>query len=409
MMLRIRRKGKARYYGMQRRIYADHAATTPLSQPAFQAMLPYFTEIFANPSSLHSEGMHAADALSVARSAVAAGLSCSPAEIVFTSGGTESDVLAWHSAAMFGAAQGKRHFITSQIEHHAVLNTAQALAEQGFSVTFLSPNRNGLISPEQLRQSIREDTVFVSLMTANNEIGTIQPVSAYAAVCRAAGVLFHTDAVQAVGHIPLSFSELGCDYLSCSAHKFGGPKGVGVLLIRRGVPFTPLLFGGAQERGRRPGTENLPCIVGMAAALQDALQNRAAQAARLTPLRNRLMEGLLQIPYTVCDGDPVHRLPGNVHVCFAGVDAEALLLRLDAKGIAASAGAACSAGALEPSHVLLALGRPASLARGSLRLSLGSLTQPDDIPQILQAVTDAVCHLRRLSPGWEQSIPENLF
>ena len=246
-------------------------------------------------------------------------------------------------------------------------------------------------------------------MTANNEIGTIQPVSAYAAVCRAAGVLFHTDAVQAVGHIPLSFSEIGCDYLSCSAHKFGGPKGVGVLLIRRGVPFTPLLFGGAQERGRRPGTENLPCIVGMAAALQDALQNRAAQAARLIPLRNRLMEGLLQIPYTVCDGDPVHRLPGNVHVCFAGVDAEALLLRLDAKGIAASAGAACSAGALEPSHVLLALGRPASLARGSLRLSLGSLTQPDDIPQILQAVTDAVCHLRRLSPGWEQSIPENLF
>lgn len=383
-------------------VYADNAATTAMSETALEAMLPCLREEYANPSSLHTPGQRAAEKLAEAREIFARHLGASPAEITFTSGGSESDNQALRSGAMLGLRKGKKHIISTKFEHHAVLHTLQALEKEGFEVTLLDIPSDGVVTAEQVRQAIRPDTALVSVMFANNEIGTIQPIAEIAAVCREAGVLFHTDAVQAAGHLPIDVKALGVDMLSLSAHKFHGPKGVGVLYARRGVALTNVIYGGAQERGRRAGTENVPGIVGAAAAFEEACAHMGENAQKMTALRDRLIRGLTAIPHTVLNGDAERRLPGNVNVCFEGIEGESLLLMLDAKGIAASSGSACTSGSLDPSHVLLALGRPHEVAHGSLRLSLSHYNTDADVDHILSVVPGVVEYLRNMSPVWDE-------
>ena len=386
------------------RIYLDNGATTKMSQTAIHAMLPYMDTIYGNPSSLHSAGQAAAEALADARQRIAACLGCSAAEITFTSGGSEADNQAILSAARLGARKGKRHIISTAFEHHAVLHTLKKLEKEGFTVTLLDVHENGIVLPEQVRDAIREDTCLVSVMYANNEIGSIQPIREIGAVCREKGVLFHTDAVQAAGHLPIHVQEQNIDMLSLSAHKFHGPKGIGVLYARKGILLTPLIEGGAQERGKRAGTENVPAIMGMAAALDEACEHLDENAAKLTGLRDKLIAGLSEIPHSILNGDAVHRLPGNVNFCFEGIEGESLLLLLDDKGICASSGSACTSGSLDPSHVLLAIGRVHDIAHGSLRLTLSEEITAEDVAYTIQAVKEVVAYLRGMSPIWRELV-----
>lgn len=379
-------------------IYADNAATTKMCPAAIQAMTACMEENYGNPSSLYSFGQKAREALDNARERIAACLGCTPREITFTSGGSESDNQAILSAAKLGEKKGKKHIISTAFEHHAVLHTLERLQKQGFEITLLDVHPEGIVTAQQVRDAIREDTCLVSVMFANNEIGTIQPIAEIGAVCREKGVLFHTDAVQAVGHVRVNVAEQNIDMLSLSAHKFHGPKGIGVLYARRGIALDTLISGGAQERGKRAGTENLPAIVGMAAALEQA--DVDAYAARLIPLRDRLIQGLEKIPYSELNGHRTLRLPGTVNFCFEGIEGEALLLLLDDKGICASSGSACTSGSLDPSHVLLAIGRPHEVAHGSLRLSLSSDVTEAEIDYLIQSVTQVVAYLRSISPFW---------
>ena len=382
------------------RIYADNAATTKMSRTAVEAMQPYLSQIYGNPSSLHSAGQEAAQALFAARQTVAEQLGCEARELTFTSGGSEADNMALVSAAMLGARKGKKHIISTAFEHHAVLHTLARLEKQGFEVTLLDVHENGLVTAQDVEQALRPDTCLVSVMYANNEIGTIQPIAQIGALCRERGVLFHTDAVQAAGHLPINVAEQNIDLLSLSAHKFHGPKGVGALYARRGIALTNLIEGGAQERGKRAGTENIPGIVSMAAALQEACAGMEKNAAYVTALRDRLIEGLSKIPHGALNGDRTHRLPGNVSFCFEGIEGESLLLLLDDKGICASSGSACTSGSLDPSHVLLAIGRPHEVAHGSLRLTLCEENTTEEVDEIIRAVTETVEYLRGFSPVW---------
>ena len=382
-------------------VYADNAATTRVSKTALDAMLPYFTEIYGNPSSLHSVGQEAKEALENARERIAGHLGCQPREIYFTSGGTESDNMAIRTAAALGARKGKRHIISTAFEHHAVLHTLKKLEKEGFEVTLLSVKDTHNITADQVRAALREDTCLVTCMFANNEIGSVLPVRQIGAVCKEAGVIFHTDAVQAVGHLKINVKDDNIDMLSLSGHKFHGPRGTGVLYIRRGIAPMNLIEGGGQERGKRPGTENLPGIMGMAAALDDAIANMDAHTAHVTALRDKLIAGLSKIPHCVLNGDPVNRLPGNVSFCFEGIEGESLLLLLDAKGVCASSGSACTSGSLDPSHVLLAIGRPHESAHGSLRLSLCADNTEEEIDYILQVVPQVAEYLRKMSPVWK--------
>lgn len=382
------------------RIYADNAATTAMSPAAIEAMFQCIHNTEGNPSSLHSAGQRAAETLAEARGRIAARLGCEPSELIFTSGGSEADNQALRGAARLGAAKGKKHIVSTAFEHHAVLHTLRRLEQEGFTVTLLDVHEDGIITPEQVRAAIRPDTCLVSVMYANNEIGTIQPIAEIGRVCREAGVLFHTDAVQAVGHLPVDVRAQNIDLLSLSAHKFHGPKGVGALYVRRGLRLDPLIEGGAQERGRRAGTENLPAIVGMAAALDEACDKMDRTTAHLLPLRDKLIAGLAAIPHGALNGDAQRRLPGNVSFCFEGIEGESLLLLLDDKGICASSGSACTSGSLDPSHVLLAIGRPHDVAHGSLRLSLGEDVTEEEIDYLIGAVTETVAYLRSISPVW---------
>ena len=385
-------------------IYADNAATTKMCPAAIQAMAACMEENYGNPSSLYAFGQQAREALEDARERIAACLGCTPREITFTSGGSEADNQAIFSAAKLGARKGKKHIISTAFEHHAVLHTLDTLKQQGFDITLLDVHKNGVVTAQQVQDAIREDTCLVTVMFANNEIGTIQPIAEIGKVCRERGVLFHTDAVQAVGHIPVNVARQNIDMLSLSAHKFHGPKGIGVLYAKRGIPLDSLIHGGAQERGKRDGTENLPAIVGMAAALEQATANLDAYAAKLTPLRDRLIAGLDKIPYSELNGDREQRLPGTVNFCFEGIEGEALLLLLDDKGVCASSGSACTSGSLDPSHVLLAIGRPHEVAHGSLRLSLDDTITQDQVDYIIQAVTEVVRYLRSISPFWRDLV-----
>ena len=382
-------------------VYADNAATTRVSRTALEAMIPYFTDIYGNPSSLHSAGQEAKEALENARERIAAVLGCQPREIYFTSGGTEADNMAIRSAAALGARKGKKHIISTAFEHHAVLHTLKKLEKEGFEVTLLDVKEHHNITAEQVRSAIREDTCLVTCMFANNEIGSILPIREIGAVCKEVGVPFHTDAVQAVGHLPINVKADNIDMLSLSGHKFHGPRGTGVLYIRRGLAPVNVIEGGGQERGKRPGTENLPGIMGMAAALDEAIEHMAEHTAYVTALRDKLIEGLRKVPHCVLNGDPVNRLPGNVSFCFEGIEGEALLLLLDAKGVCASSGSACTSGSLDPSHVLLAIGRPHEIAHGSLRLSLCADNTAEEIDHILKVVPEVVEYLRKMSPVWK--------
>ena len=381
-------------------IYADNAATTRLSDTALNAMLPYMQEEYGNPSSLHSVGQRAQEALTEARARIAARLGCQPTEVIFTSGGSEADNQAIRSAAAFGKLKGKTHIISTAFEHHAVLHTLEALEKEGFTVTLLDVHEDGMVSAQQVEEAITDETCLVTIMYANNEIGTVQPIAEIGEVCRRHGVLFHTDAVQAVGHLPVNVAEQNIDLLSLSAHKFHGPKGIGVLYARRGVPIFPLIHGGAQERNRRGGTENIPAIVGMAAALDEACDHLEEDTAQLCALRERLIAGLSNIPHSVLNGHREHRLPGTVNFCFEGIEGESLLLLLDDRGVYASSGSACTSGSLDPSHVLLAIGRPHEIAHGSLRLSLSPDTTEEEVDYMVKAVTDVVAYLRSISPVW---------
>ena len=385
-------------------VYADNAATTKMSQTAINAMLPYMERIYGNPSSLHSVGQEAAEALQSARETIARCLGASPNEITFTSGGSEADNQALLSAAWLGLRKGKKHILSTAFEHHAILHTLKKLEKEGFEVQLLDVGPLGNITAQQVADAIREDTCLVTTMYANNEIGSILPIAEIGAVCKEKGVLFHTDAVQAAGHLPIDVKAQNIDMLSLSAHKFHGPKGIGVLYARRGVPLTSLIEGGAQERGKRAGTENIPAIMGMAAALKEACEHMEANAAHVTHLRDRLIEGLSQIPHSALNGDPVNRLPGNVSFCFEGIEGESLLLLLDSKGICASSGSACTSGSLDPSHVLLAIGRPHEVAHGSLRLSLSEWNTDEEIDHILAEVPWVVEYLRNMSPMWKDLI-----
>ena len=381
-------------------IYADNAATTRMSKTAIEAMLPYFDDIYGNPSSLHSVGQRAKEALEGARERIARVLGCDPKEIIFTSGGTEADNMAIRSAAALGAKKGKKHIISTAFEHHAVLHTLKKLEKEGYEVTYLDVHKNGLVTAEEVRAAIRPDTCLVTIMYANNEIGTIQPIAEIGAVCREAGVLFHTDAVQAVGHLPIDVKAQKIDMLSVSAHKFHGPKGIGLLYAKRGILLQNLIEGGAQERGKRPGTENLAGIMGMTAALEEAVQDLDQTMPRLRDLRDRLIAGLAKIPHSALNGDATQRLPGNVNFCFEGIEGESLLLLLDDKGVCASSGSACTSGSLDPSHVLLAIGRPHEVAHGSLRLTLDRDTTEEEVDAIIRAVDEVVTYLRGMSPVW---------
>ena len=383
-------------------IYLDNAATTRLSDAALTAMLPYFREAYGNPSSLYSFGQRANEALNAARASIAGHLNCDPAEITFTSGGSEADNQAIRSAAALGARKNKRHIVSTTIEHHAVLHTLARLEKDGFDVTLLPVDESGIVKVADVAAAIREDTALVSIMFANNEIGSIQPIEEIGALCHEKHVLFHTDAVQAAGHLPIDVKKQHIDMLSLSGHKFHGPRGTGLLYVRRGVPLLNLIEGGAQERGKRAGTENLPAIAGMAVALKDACDHMAEDTQRQLALRERLIAGLSKIPHSALNGDPARRLPGNVSFCFEGIEGESMLLLLDDKGIAASSGSACTSGSLDPSHVLLAIGRPHEVAHGSLRLTLGAETTEEEIDYTIQAVAEVVERLRAMSPVWDE-------
>ncbi len=382
------------------RVYADNAATTKISQTALQAMIPCFEGLYGNPSSLHTVGQEAKEALEDARARIAACLGCEPREIYFTSGGSEADNQAIRSAAILGAKKGKKHIISTAFEHHAVLHTLNRLEKEGFEVTLLDVRENHNVTARQIKDALREDTCLVTCMYANNEIGSVLPIAEIGAVCKEAGVPFHTDAVQAAGHLHIDVKAQNIDMLSLSAHKFHGPKGVGALYCRRGLMLTNLIDGGAQERGKRGGTENLPGIVGMAAALEEACANLEANTAKVTAMRDKLIAGLSQIPHCGLNGDPVNRLPGNVSFCFEGIEGESLLLYLDFEGICASSGSACTSGSLDPSHVLLAIGRVHDVAHGSLRLSLSEYNTDAEIDHILEKVPQVVERLRAMSPVW---------
>ena len=383
-------------------IYADNAATTKMSRTAIDAMLPYMETYYGNPSSLHTVGQQAAEALMTARQTVAACLGCQPREITFTSGGSEADNQALVSAARIGERKGRKHIISTAFEHHAILHTLKKLEKEGFDVQLLDVGPTGTVTAQQVADAIREDTCLVTIMYANNEIGSILPIPEIGAVCREKGVLFHTDAVQAAGHLHIDVKAQDIDMLALSAHKFHGPKGVGVLYARQGIPLTNIIEGGAQERGKRAGTENIPGIVSMAAALQEACAHIDENAAKVSALRDKLMAGLSQIPHSALNGDPVHRLPGNVNFCFEGIEGESLLLLLDAKGICASSGSACTSGSLDPSHVLLAIGRPHEVAHGSLRLSLCEWNTQEEVDYMLQVIPEVVAYLRSMSPVWKE-------
>lgn len=384
------------------RIYADNAATTKISQTAMKAMISAMENSYGNPSSIHQIGMAANDALQTAREQIARCLGCMPKEIFFTSGGTESDNQAIVSAAMLGAKQNKRHIISTAFEHHAVLHTLRRLKEPGFEIQLLDVGAEGNITAAQVEEAIRPDTCLVTVMFANNEIGSILPIAEIGEVCRAHGVLFHTDAVQAAGHIPVNVKKQNIDMLSLSAHKFHGPRGIGALYVKRGIELTSLMEGGGQERGKRPGTENLPAIMGMAAALKEECSLMEENAARVAAMRDRLLQGLFQIPYSILNGPRDNRLPGNVNFCFEGVSGESLLLLLDSKGICASSGSACASGALDPSHVLLALGLAPEIAQGSLRISLDISNTEEEIDYMLEVIPQVVEQLRGMSDDWQK-------
>ena len=382
-------------------VYADNAATTKMSKVAIDAMLPYFETVYGNPSSLHSLGQEAKEALEEARKTVADCLGCEPREIIFTSGGSEADNQAIISAARYGERKGKKHIISTAFEHHAVLHTLQKLEKEGFEITLLDVHCGHNITAQQVKDAIRPDTCLVTTMYANNEIGSVLPIPEIGAICKEAGVPFHTDAVQAVGHLEIDVKKQNIDLLSLSAHKFHGPKGVGALYVRRGFPLVNVIDGGAQERGKRAGTENIAAICGMAAALKDACDHRQENMARVQAMRDRLIQGIeAQVSHCDLNGDRLNRLPGNVSFCFEGIEGEALLLMLDAYGVCASSGSACTSGSLDPSHVLLAIGRVHDVAHGSLRLSLSEYNTEEEIDHILQVVPQVVTYLRNMSPVW---------
>lgn len=386
------------------KIYLDNAATTKMSRTAANAMLPYMDVLYGNPSSLHSAGQAANEALTDARKRIAKCLGCLAKEITFTSGGSEADSQAVMSAAMLGAKKGRKHIISTAFEHHAVLHTLKKLEKEGFEITLLDVHENGIILPEQVKDAVRDDTCLVTIMYANNEIGTIQPIREIGRICREEGILFHTDAVQAVGHLHIDVQEQNIDMLSLSAHKFHGPKGIGALYAREGIPLISLIEGGAQERGKRAGTENIPAIMGMAAALEESCGAIDENTYKLSVLRDRLIAGLSEIPHAVLNGDAQNRLPGNVNFCFEGIEGESLLLLLDDKGICASSGSACTSGSLDPSHVLLAIGRVQDIAHGSLRLTLSQDTTDAEIAYTIHAVNETVKYLRSISPVWRDLV-----
>ena len=385
-------------------IYADNAATTKMSRTAIDAMLPYMETYYGNPSSLHTVGQQAAEALQKARETVAACLGCQPREITFTSGGSEADNQAIVSAARIGARKGKKHIISTAFEHHAVLHTLKKLENEGYVVQLLDVGPTGTVTAQQVADAIREDTCLVTIMYANNEIGSIMPIPEIGAVCQEKGVLFHTDAVQAAGHLHINVKAQHIDMLSLSAHKFHGPKGVGLLYARQGIPLTNIIEGGAQERGKRAGTENIAGIVSMAAALKEACDHIDENAVKVSTLRDKLIAGLSAIPHAALNGDPVNRLSGNVNFCFEGIEGESILLLLDAKGICASSGSACTSGSLDPSHVLLAIGRPHEVAHGSLRLSLCEWNTEEEVDYMLQVIPEVVAYLRSMSPVWKELV-----
>ena len=383
-----------------RYIYADNAATTKMSQTALDAMLPCMTEFFGNPSSLYSIGQKAKEILEESRQIVADQINASVKEIYFTSGGSEADNQAIRTAAVLGAKKGKKHIISTKFEHHAVLHTLNKLEKEGYEIILLDVGSKGIVDPEDVRKAIKDDTALVTIMYANNEIGTVQPIKEIGAICREKGVLFHTDAVQAAGHLHIDVIDQNIDMLSISGHKFHGPKGCGVLYAKKGIILSNIIEGGAQERGKRAGTENVPAIRGMAAALKEAVENIDKTAAHLIPLRNKLIEGLNKIPYSELNGDADNRLPSNVNFCFEGIEGESLLLLLDDKGVSASSGSACTSGSLDPSHVLLAIGRIHDVAHGSLRLSIGEDITDAEVDEIIASVKDVVSYLRGFSPIW---------
>ncbi len=389
-------------------VYADNAATAPISQRALSEMIKYYSMEYQNPSSLHVYGQAAADALADARARIAKCLNCDERGIIFTSGGSEADNQAIITAAHLGEKKGKKHIISTAIEHHAVLHTLEALKKQGYEITLLPVSKEGLITAEQVREAIRPDTCLVTVMFANNEIGAIQPIAEIGAVCRENKVLFHTDAVQAVGHVDVNIDEMNIDMLSLAAHKFHGPKGAGALYARRGIIIEPIIHGGAQERGKRAGTENLPAIMGMAVALEDAVANLSEYQERVSAIRDKIIGELSKIPYSFLNGPAGEkRLPNNVNMCFEGIEGESLLLMLDMFGIAASSGSACTSGSLDPSHVLLAIGLPHEVAHGSLRLSFSELTTEEEADYIIEKVPGVVERLRAMSPVWEKMMKEN--
>ena len=385
-------------------VYADNAATTKMSKTAINAMLPYFDDNFGNPSSLYTLGQRAKEGLEDARERVAKCLGCSPKEITFTSGGSEADNQALVSAARIGERKGKKHIISSAFEHHAILHTLEKLRKEGFDIELLPVGPTGTITAEQVKKAIRPDTCLVTIMYANNEIGSIMPIKEIGAVCKEAGVLFHTDAVQAAGHLHIDVKDQNIDMLSLSGHKFHGPKGTGVLYARQGIMLTSIIEGGSQERGKRAGTENMAGIRGLAAALEEACAHIDENAAKVSKLRDKLIEGISKIPHSALNGDPVNRLPGNVNFCFEGIEGESMLLLLDLKGICASSGSACTSGSLDPSHVLLAIGRPHEVAHGSLRLSLCEWNTEEEIDYILKELPPIVEYLRNMSPVWKDLI-----
>ncbi len=389
---------------MTRIVYADNAATTSTAPSVVKAMLPYFTELYGNPSSLYTVGQEAREGVDHARQQVADAIGALSSEIFFTSGGSEADNWAIKGIAHALATKGKKHLITSAFEHHAVLHSMEALQKEGFEVTLLPVYENGLVKPQDVADAIRPDTALVSIMYANNEIGTIQPIPEIGAICREKGVLFHTDAVQAIGMVDINVKAQNIDLLSLSGHKFHGPKGIGALYCRRGLRFPNLIDGGAQELNRRAGTENVPGIVGLGAAIQEATADIPGRTARIQAMRDRLIDGVLQIPRSRLNGDRQHRLAGNANFCFEGIEGESLLLMLDAKGIAASSGSACTSGSLDPSHVLLAIGLPHEIAHGSLRISLSDVNTEEDVDAILEALPPIVERLRAMSPLWERIV-----
>ncbi len=383
-------------------VYADNAATTQMSKSVLDSMMPMLTDIYGNPSSLHTIGQIAKEHLEAARETVANCIGADPKEIYFTSGGSEADNQAIRSAAYIGARKGKKHIISSKFEHHAVLHTLDALKKEGFTVTLLDVYSNGIVKPEDVANAITDETCLVTIMTANNEIGTIQPIAEIGKICKEKGVLFHTDAVQAVGHIPVNVKDMNCDMLSVSAHKFHGPKGVGFLYARKGILLTNIIYGGAQERNKRAGTENMASIVGMATAIKEATDNLEENAKKVTAMRDRLIDGLKGIERSRINGDLQHHLPGTLNMCFEGIEGESLLLLLDARGICASSGSACTSGSLDPSHVLLSIGVPVEIAHGSLRLSISEYNTMEQMDHIVKSVPEVVTYLRSISPVWEK-------